>query len=247
MKKTIIILSALTLLLCAVGCQKIPDGQPTEAPSDVATTPQADHSDAIDDDIQYVPPEGDDGIGDQWESLDDFKAYAQGSKEHRDYPKDMNMISSDGMIPVPFKRDYASEEPWVFRVLEMYHESFDRSWIWYYTQGEKGWIIVKVGKLTEEEIALSQTMTCAELLHVISPILVQPGEIVDGLDSVYEQNITVSGDYETTSMVTEASESDYKQVYFVYGEFLIRIADNGGTVDEEWLRNLDFYTIPYVE
>jgi hypothetical protein len=247
MKKALAILSVIALLFCASSCQPAPAEQPTEVPSDAATAPGADSSLPNDDDIQYVDPEGDNGIGDQWESLDEFKAYAADAKDQRDYPMEMNIANENGMVLVPVKRDYAAEEPWVFRVLEMYREAFDRSWIWYYTQGEKGWIIVKVGKLTQEEYELSQTMTCAELLHEISPILVQPGDEVDGFTSIYEQNITIAGNYETTSMIMQRSDGDGKFIDCVYGQYLISIADNGGTVDDEWLRNLDFYAIPYVE
>lgn len=254
MKNVLAILSVIALLLCASSCQNVPAGQPCEtvfSPTGVETTLQENPTsqaddDIQDDDIQYVDPD-DNGVGIRFMSFDEFKTYAAGSKEQRDYPMDMNIANEDGMVLVPFKRDYTSEEPWVFRVTEMYRESFDRSWIWYYTQGEKGLIIVKVGKLTQEEYALSQTMTCAELLHVISPILVQPGDEVDAYSAIYEQNITIAGDYEMTSMIMKWRDRDGKFIDCVYGQYLISIADNGGTVDEEWLRNLDFYAIPYVE
>ena len=246
MKNVLAVLSVIALLLCASSCQPTPAEQPTEVPPDVATAPSGDSYRPTDDDIQYVDPD-DNGVGIRFVSFDEFKTYAAGSKEQRDYPMDMNITNEDGMVLVPFKRDYTSEEPWVFRVTEMYRESFDRSWIWYYTQGEKGLIIVKVGKLTQEEYALSQTMTCAELLHEISPIFVQPGDVVEGYLPIAEQDITIAENYSTTSIVFQRSDSGRKYIDCVFGEYIVSIADNGGTVDEEWLRNLDFYAIPYVE
>ena len=252
MKKIMIIISVLSLLLCANSCQvsSVDDSQHSEGTpgfTEYATNPNDNHSTSLDGDVQYVPPEGDDGIGDQWESLNEFKVYAAETKEDRDYPIDMNIANDNDLIPVPSKRDYASEMPFIFRVLEMYNELFARSWIWFYTQGEKGLIIIKVGKLTDEEAALSQTMTCAELLHEISPILVQPGDEVEVFSKIYERNITVAGDHTTSFMICDLRETEGKIMYFVYGEYLIRIADKGGTVDDEWLQNLDFYMIPYIE
>lgn len=199
------------------------------------------------DDIHQSPPPEDDGVGLRFTSLQEFIAYAN-SPKNRDYT--MGIANDEGLVPVPVKNDVADSEAWIYRVQELYDELFFRSWIWYYHRGEKGLIIVTVAKLTEDEKSFAQSATCSELITKIYPDFVNLGDEVDVYSSIYQQEITLSGDYQTTAMMYNYSPSHYpfeKMILFEKDGYLIKITDRDGTVDAEWLRNLDFYMIPYIE
>ena len=76
------------------------------------------------------------------------------------------------------------------------------------------------------------------------------GDEVDVYSSIYQQEITLSGDYKTTAMMYDYSPSVSpigKMILFAKDGYLIKITDRDGTVDEEWLQHLDFNMIPYIE